>query len=203
MRPGHFLAQLDLCFILCYIGQSIQLLFIFPPTASCLLTDYAFCRSPLLALTMTGQHESPALKRPRGSGFWLDATEKSTSLATGKSDHIADAALFLGCSFRVGWGPNGILIHSASGLRKEETRSVLSSCITFERVALDRTVRDDEGTVRDELVDLQFVSPLLLHMSMSQVCSSFFLAIVNIPESIRSCLSYLTRCELNRFGLTC
>ena len=39
----------------------------------------------------------------------------------------------------------------------------------MERVALDRTVRDEEGVVKEELVGLQFVSPLSLHMGMSQV----------------------------------
>lgn len=117
---------------------------------------------------MGGERERSGMKRPRGSGFLLDPTEKSGLMALGRSDHIADAALFLGCSFRVGWGPNGVLYHSSTQVGQGGTKNGLSSCIQTERVALDRTVRDD-GVVKDELVELQFVSPLSLHMSMSQV----------------------------------
>jgi hypothetical protein len=142
-----------------------------------LLMELVCCRSPLLALTMSGEHErsgvKAGVKRPRGSSLWLDATERPSSLALGRSDHIADAALFLGCSFRVGWGPNGVFFHSATRSGQDGTNRGLSSCIQFERVALDRTVRDDGGAVRDELVELQFVSPLSLHMSMSQVLLPF------------------------------
>lgn len=109
------------------------------------------------------------MKRSRGSGFLLDPTEKSGAMAFGRSDHIADAALFLGCSFRVGWGPNGVFYHSSTPVGPGGTKNGLSSCIQVERVALDRTVRDDGGVVKDELVEMQFVSPLSLHMSMSRV----------------------------------
>jgi nuclear pore complex protein Nup98-Nup96 len=130
-------------------------------------------RSPVLALAMHAHEDGSTPKRPRGSGFWLEASNKSQSLATGRSDHIADAALFLGCSFRVGWGPNGVLVHSAGRVGQKGAECVLSSCIQFERVALDQTVRDEQGTVREELVQLQFIAPLTLHMSMSQVLDGF------------------------------
>ncbi|CAK9866010.1 unnamed protein product [Sphagnum jensenii] len=130
-------------------------------------------RSPVLALAMHAHEDGSTPKRPRGSGFWLEASNKSQSLATGRSDHIADAALFLGCSFRVGWGPNGVLVHSAGRVGQKGAECVLSSCIQFERVAFDQTVRDEQGTVRDELVQLQFIAPLTLHMSMSQVLDGF------------------------------
>lgn len=130
-----------------------------------------------MALTMGGERERSGMKRPRGSGFLIDPSEKSGLMALGRSDHIADAALFLGCSFRVGWGPNGVLYHSSTPVGQGGTKFGLSSCIQMERVALDRTVRDNGGVLKDELVELQFVSPLSLHLSMSQVMSKSFLPV--------------------------
>jgi nuclear pore complex protein Nup98-Nup96 len=129
---------------------------------------------------MSGGRERSGVKRSRGSGFWLDPTEKSGSMALGRSDHIADAALFLGCSFRVGWGPGGVLYHCCTPAGQAGTKNGLSSCIQMERVALDRTVRDEEGVVKEELVGLQFVSPLSLHMGMSQV--TFLVATYQLVE---------------------
>lgn len=149
------------------------------------IMDESPSRSPLLALTMSGERERSGMKRSRGSGFLLDPTEKSGAMAFGRSDHIADAALFLGCSFRVGWGPNGVFYHSSTPVGPGGTKNGLSSCIQVERVALDRTVRDDGGVVKDELVEMQFVSPLSLHMSMSRVVD-------NASDSAARCLRLRT-----------
>lgn len=45
----------------------------------------------------------------------------------------------------------------------------LSSLIHIEKVALDRTVRNEQDELNDHLIDLQFVSPLKHHMLMSRV----------------------------------
>lgn len=47
---------------------------------------------------------------------------KKDSLVNGKENLIADAGLMMGRSFRVGWGPGFVLVHSGTPLRKRETK---------------------------------------------------------------------------------
>ncbi|KAJ7532285.1 hypothetical protein O6H91_14G081000 [Diphasiastrum complanatum] len=101
-------------------------------------------------------------------GFRLETTSNQRLLCDSRSDLLADAALCLGTSFRVGWGPHGLFVHSGTPAGQQVLNRSLSSLIHIEKVSLDRTVRDEHGTVTKDLVELQFVSPLLLHMSMSK-----------------------------------
>lgn len=47
---------------------------------------------------------------------------KKDSLVNGKENLIADAGLMMGRSFRVGWGPGFVLVHSGTPLGKRETK---------------------------------------------------------------------------------
>lgn len=47
---------------------------------------------------------------------------KKASLVDGKENLIADAGLMMGRSFRVGWGPGFVLVHSGTPLGKQETK---------------------------------------------------------------------------------
>ncbi|CAM6098075.1 unnamed protein product [Calypogeia fissa] len=105
-------------------------------------------------------------------GFAIEFDKLSESATARRYDHIVDAGLFFGRSFRVGWGPNGVFVHSGARTGTDTENVVLSSRLHIEKVALDSTVRGGDHKVLDELVELQFVSPLKLHMSMSKVVES-------------------------------
>lgn len=47
---------------------------------------------------------------------------KKDSLVNGKENLIADAGLMMGRSFRVGWGPGFVLVHSGTPLGKQQTK---------------------------------------------------------------------------------
>ena len=47
---------------------------------------------------------------------------KKDSLVNGKENLIADAGLVMGRSFRVGWGPGFVLVHSGTPLGKPQTK---------------------------------------------------------------------------------
>eukprot|EP00897_Mesotaenium_endlicherianum_P008841 jgi/Mesen1/7986/ME000425S07193 len=114
------------------------------------------------------------------------------STALGRFDHATDAALFLGHSFRVGWGPNGLLLHPGTpvsqvqGLRLPGAGSGagagagagegvaampagMSSVVCLERVAFNKALMDSKGQLQAELVQAHLVEPLLLHMKLSAV----------------------------------
>lgn len=115
---------------------------------------------------MTSQHKSMPLKMGKAEGFKLDLNCE-TPITGSISKNVVDAALFMGRSFRVGWGPNGILVHTGTPVGNTDSQKVMSSVITMEKVALDKVVRDDNNNINEELIDLCFVSPLELHRSMN------------------------------------
>lgn len=47
---------------------------------------------------------------------------KKDSLVSGKENLIADAGLMMGRSFRVGWGPGFVLVHSGTPLGKQQPK---------------------------------------------------------------------------------
>ncbi|KAH0449693.1 hypothetical protein IEQ34_020385 [Dendrobium chrysotoxum] len=119
--------------------------------------------SPSGGILMTGQNKGLPLRVKRAEGFRLD--EKHATPLSGRfSNNVVDAGLFMGRSFRVGWGPNGILVHAGTPVGKMGT--VLSSIIHVEKIAIDRTVRDEQNKVKEELVDFCFSFPLKLHKSL-------------------------------------
>ncbi|XP_020585309.1 nuclear pore complex protein NUP96 [Phalaenopsis equestris] len=119
--------------------------------------------SPSRGILMTGQNKGLPLRVKRAEGFRLDG-KHATPLSGGFSSNVVDAALFMGKSFRVGWGPNGILVHTGTPVGK--TGSGLSSIIHVEKIAIDKTVRDEQNKVSEELVDFCFSFPLKLHKSL-------------------------------------
>jgi nuclear pore complex protein Nup98-Nup96 len=123
--------------------------------------------SPSSSMLLTGQKKGPPVRLSKVVGFKLEEehlheTPVSSNTLT---NCVVDAALFMGQSFRVGWGPNGLLVHSGSPVRNQGCG--LSSVIHLERVASDRTARDKSGLVKKELVDLCFSSPMEFHKSLS------------------------------------
>ncbi|XP_008801016.2 nuclear pore complex protein NUP96 isoform X1 [Phoenix dactylifera] len=119
--------------------------------------------SPSRNILMTGQNKGMQLRLTKIEGFKLEE-KHPTPLSGGYSKNIVDAALFMGRSFRVGWGPNGVLVHS--GTPVGSSRSGLSSVISVQKVAIDRAVRDENNKVKEELVDLCFSTLLDLHKSL-------------------------------------
>ncbi|CAN1826206.1 Nuclear pore complex protein NUP96, partial [Linum perenne] len=64
-------------------------------------------------ILMAQQNKGLPVKPIRGEGFKLNL-ERQTPVSGGHSRNIVDAGLFMGKSFRVGWGPNGVLLHSGA-----------------------------------------------------------------------------------------
>ncbi|KAL2894221.1 Nuclear pore complex protein NUP96 [Bienertia sinuspersici] len=116
-------------------------------------------------LLLAQQHKSP-LKVVKSEGFRLDGNQE-TPVSGYHSRNIVDAGLFMGRSFRVGWGPNGVLIHSGVPVCSNDHQGILSSVITIEKVAIDKVTRDESNEVKKEAVELLFKSPLELHNSLN------------------------------------
>lgn len=111
------------------------------------------------SILMAPQNKNLPLKTVKAEGFKLDLNHE-TPVTKQQSGNIVDAALFMGRSFRVGWGPNGVLVHTGAPVGSTNSSRVLSSVINIEKVAIDRVVRDENNKVRDELIDSCFESPL-------------------------------------------
>ncbi|CAA0816435.1 Nuclear pore complex protein NUP96 [Striga hermonthica] len=127
----------------------------------------SFSSSSPGAILMAQQNRGLQLKAAKSEGFELEL--KSDTPVTGShSRNIVDAALFMGRSFRVGWGPNGVLVHSGMPVGSNQPRTVLSSVIHLEKVAIDNVTRDESNKVKEELTDFCFSSPLSLHKELSQ-----------------------------------
>ncbi|XP_006894942.2 nuclear pore complex protein NUP96 [Amborella trichopoda] len=122
--------------------------------------------SPPRNILMIGQNKGTPTKTTKVKGFKLDPKHE-TPIGT-RSNIIADAGLFMGRSFRVGWGPNGLLVHSGTPICDVNASKGLSSIIHIEKVALDATVRDEDKKVKEDLINLRFDSPLRLHRSLRQ-----------------------------------
>ncbi|KAF3326515.1 nuclear pore complex protein Nup96 isoform X1 [Carex littledalei] len=122
--------------------------------------------SPSSSILLTGQNKGPPMRLSKVVGFKLEEEhlhETPVSCNT-LTNCVVDAALFMGQSFRVGWGPNGLLLHSGCPVRDQGWS--LSSVIHIERVASDRAARDKNGVINKELVDLCFSSPMEFHKSL-------------------------------------
>ncbi|KAI3680680.1 hypothetical protein L6452_35453 [Arctium lappa] len=121
----------------------------------------SFASSPNGSILLTQQkNKGLPLTITKVQGFKLELKE-ITPVTRNYSRNVVDAALFMGRSFGIAWGPNGLLLHcgSTNNVQKLE----LSSTINLEKVAIDNVVRDENNKVRDELIDLCFDSPLNFH----------------------------------------
>ncbi|KAK0578868.1 hypothetical protein LWI29_017512 [Acer saccharum] len=117
-------------------------------------------------ILMAQQNKGMPLKKLKADGFQLDLKHE-TPVTGSHSRNIVDAGLFMGRSFRVGWGPNGILVHSGTAVGSSSSQSVISSVINVEKVAIDKVVRDDNNKVTKELVNFSFDAPLNLHKELN------------------------------------
>ncbi|KAK9923296.1 hypothetical protein M0R45_031724 [Rubus argutus] len=116
------------------------------------------------AILMTQENKAMPLKSLK-EGFKLDLSSE-TPVTRKDSRNIVDAGLVMGRSFRVGWGPNGILVHAGTLIGSNGSQRVLSSVINLEKVAIENVVRDENNKVRAELVDTAINSPLELHKGL-------------------------------------
>lgn len=117
-------------------------------------------------ILMAQQNKGMPLKKVKTDGFKLDI--KHETPVTGSHSHnIVDAGLFMGRSFRVGWGPNGMLVHSGPPVGSSSSRGAISSVINVQKVAIDKVVRDENNKVRKELLEFSFEAPLNLHKELN------------------------------------
>uniref|UniRef100_A0A5B7AC85 Putative nuclear pore complex protein NUP96 isoform X1 n=1 Tax=Davidia involucrata TaxID=16924 RepID=A0A5B7AC85_DAVIN len=117
-------------------------------------------------ILMAQQNKGLHLKTTKVEGFKL-ALNHETPVIGSHSHNIVDAALFMGRSFRVGWGPSGVLVHTGVPVGSDDCQRLLSSVINLEKVAIDKVVRDENNKVREELIDFCFDSPLNLHKAIN------------------------------------
>ncbi|KAK4350211.1 hypothetical protein RND71_029524 [Anisodus tanguticus] len=123
------------------------------------------------SILLTQQNKGMLLKTTKTEGFKLDVKQQ-TPISGSLSRNVVDAGLFMGRSFGVGWGPNGVLIHSGAPVGSKDNQS-LSSIINLEKVAFDQVARDENKKFREELVDLCFDSALHLHKEISHETKEF------------------------------
>ena len=107
-------------------------------------------------ILMSGQNKGFPVRMTKVEGFKLPAEQESPVAGKIYTNCIVDAALFMGRSFRVGWGPNGILVHSGSLVNSPG--SGLSSVIHLEKVAGDKVVRDEKTSRRAKLFVIRILS---------------------------------------------
>ncbi|KAJ8755418.1 hypothetical protein K2173_019216 [Erythroxylum novogranatense] len=115
-------------------------------------------------ILMAQQNKGLPSKMIKAEGFKLDLKHQ-TPVTRNHSRNIVDAGLFMGRSFRVGWGPNGVLVHTGSPVGSN--KSLLTSVINVENVAIDKVARDENNKSRKELIEFGFDSPLKLFKEIS------------------------------------
>lgn len=125
----------------------------------------SFASSPNGSILLSQQNKGLPLTITKVQGFKLEL--KETPVTKSYSRNIVDAALFMGRSFGIGWGPNGLLLHCGSTVGDSVQKRELSSTIKLEKVATDNVVRDENSKVREELIDLCFDAPLNFHNESS------------------------------------
>ncbi|XP_010261150.1 PREDICTED: nuclear pore complex protein NUP96 [Nelumbo nucifera] len=163
-------------------------------------------------ILMTRQNKGLPLRTRKVQGFKLDL-KYETPITRMHSSNIVDAGLFMGKSFRVGWGPNGILVHTGTPVGVTDFGIGLSSVINVEKVAINKVVRDENDRVKEELIDSCFSSPLNLHKSIKHEkieiqAGSFKLNLqklvsnrLELPEICRSYIEIVER-QLDVSGLS-
>lgn len=118
------------------------------------------------SILLAQQNKASQLKTMKPGGFKLNINQQ-TPVSGSHSGNVVDAGLFMGRSFRVGWGPNGVLVHTGNPVGSSGYGNVLSSVIKIEKVAIDRVVRDENDTINEELVASCFDAPLTLHKELA------------------------------------
>ena len=144
------------------------------------------------SILMAQQHKGMPLKTIKAEGFKLDLKHE-TPVTVNYARNIVDAGLFMGKSFRVGWGPNGILVHSGAPVGSGRDHKILSSVVNLEKVAFDNMVRDENKKVSEELIDSALVYPLNFHKGINHVMEEV---------QIGPCKLTLQKLEANRTTLS-
>ncbi|EPS71530.1 hypothetical protein M569_03229, partial [Genlisea aurea] len=108
------------------------------------------------------------VKATKSEGFTVKLGKHTPISSKNSRSRPVDAALFMGRSFRVGWGPGGILVHSGTPVFSVDSRIISSSVINIEQVATDKSARNEKNEVIPELVGACFESPLKHHMESSR-----------------------------------
>ncbi|KAL8226116.1 hypothetical protein R6Q57_018673 [Mikania cordata] len=124
----------------------------------------SFASSPNGSILLAQQNKGLPLTVTKVQGFKLEI--KETPVTKSYSRNIVDAGLLMCRSFGIAWGPNNLLIHCGSVGDKNKNLE-LSSTLSLEKVATDNAVRDENNKIRDELIDLCFISPLNFHKEIS------------------------------------
>lgn len=127
----------------------------------------SFESSPPGAILMSQQHKGMPIRTIQAD-FKLDIKHE-TPISGNYARNIVDTGLFMGRSFRVGWGPNGILVHTGAPVGSDRDNKVVTSVVNLEKVAFDKVVRDENNKVREELVDFAFDTPLNFHKGINRV----------------------------------
>ncbi|XP_010472890.1 PREDICTED: nuclear pore complex protein NUP96 isoform X1 [Camelina sativa] len=117
------------------------------------------------SILMVQQNKNLSVKKSKMGGFELDISHV-TPLSDNYSRNVVDAALFMGRSFRAGWGPNGVLFHTGKPICSSSSQMVLSSVVNKEKIAIDKVVWDRKENVQKELIDSAFEAPLSLHKAL-------------------------------------
>uniref|UniRef100_A0A1J3FRD3 Nuclear pore complex protein NUP96 n=1 Tax=Noccaea caerulescens TaxID=107243 RepID=A0A1J3FRD3_NOCCA len=117
------------------------------------------------SILMVQQNKNLAVRKSKMGGFELDISH-ATPLTDSYSRNVVDASLFMGRSFRAGWGPNGVLLHTGKPIYSSSSQRILSSVINVEKIALDKVVHREEEKVQKELIDSAFEAPLRLHKEL-------------------------------------
>ncbi|KAJ0231066.1 Nuclear pore complex protein NUP96 [Hirschfeldia incana] len=117
------------------------------------------------SILMVQENKNLAVRKSKMGGFELDISHE-TPVTDNYSRNVVDAALFMGRSFRAGWGPNGLLLHTGNPIGGSSSRRVLSSVVNVDKIAIDKVVRDKKGKIQKELVDSAFETPLSLHKEL-------------------------------------
>ncbi|KAF8080371.1 hypothetical protein N665_0951s0008 [Sinapis alba] len=117
------------------------------------------------SILMVQKNKNLAVRKSKIGGFELDISHE-TPVTDNYSRNVVDAALFMGRSFRAGWGPNGVLLHTGKPIGSSSSRRVLSSVVNVDKIAIDKVVRDKKEKVQKELIDTAFETPLTLHKEL-------------------------------------
>ncbi|KAJ6326198.1 hypothetical protein OIU78_013322 [Salix suchowensis] len=92
----------------------------------------------------------------------------------GLTSKMMKGGLFMGRSFRVGWGPNGVLVHCGAPVGSDDSQRFLSSVIHVEKVALDKVAINCE-TKEFEMgsFKLKLQKVVSNRLMLSEICRSY------------------------------
>ncbi|KAL8142254.1 hypothetical protein V2J09_015286 [Rumex salicifolius] len=147
-------------------------------------------------ILMSQDNKGLPLRAVKAEGFKQEAP-CDTPVTRSHYRNIVDAGLFMGRSFRVGWGPNGVLVHSGTPVTGNVNPGNISSLISIERVAIDKVARDESNKLKDEAVDSFFDCALDLHKSLDHEAMKieFDFSSLNLQKVVSDRLKLSSICQ--------